>query len=536
MCADFRLQADISSPLKEETMQSTQENQKMKESAHLLLIYPDFIEDEATKHGLGNYSEGLASISAVLKQGGHRVSLMHLTYMPSREEYTEKLRSYGEVDVIGFSVRTTAFKDVRYLAEWTKEASSAVTVAGGYHAILVPNDVLALNGMDAVAVGEGEEPLLKLCDGLCNNGEVDYSIESMWFKRDGEIVKNPVAPLIQDLDLLPFPDYDLFDFDNLAATKMDTALVMVSRGCVFRCTYCGNSQFRNIYPNKAKYARFRSPEKAIELVKRLLEKHPGMQFINFRDAIINMFPKWFEEFIVRYRDEIGLPFTCNLRFDILTEEHVKLLKEAGCYMIDVGVESGDEEIRKKYLERNMTDEQMINSCKWFRKYGILTLTYNIVGLPYETLERALKTVKLNAKLEADRKIPNIFYPYPETKLAKIAIDGGFFDGDYSVKRRVMLDQPDFPERDVLYIFWRFPKLVEKYKRIYALPEQKAKRREAKLDKRILSPWYPRGLIGEFTRFEDWAYRSLRQSVLHLTPGLYKWLRNKKNRIQTNKSK
>lgn len=151
---------------------------------------------------------------------------------------------------------------------------------------------------------------------------------------------------------------DLFDYDNLESSKVNTAIVMMSRGCFFNCTYCGNSQFRNVYPNKKIYARFRSPQNGILYLKTLLEKHPNIKFINFRDAIFNMFPKWFDEFIELYKQEIHLPFTGNIRFDILTEDTVRRMKEAGCYTIDMGLESGDPEMRFKYLKRNMTDEMI----------------------------------------------------------------------------------------------------------------------------------------------------------------------------------
>ena len=212
-------------------------------------------------------------------------------------------------------------------------------------------------------------------------------IQSMYFKlENGEIIKNPVRPLIEDLDELPFPDFELFDYDNLDRSKNYTAMVMLSRGCLFACTYCGNSQFRNIYPNKQKYCRFRSPKKAIELLELLKRQYFCIKFIEFRDAIFNMYKDWFYEFMPMYIEKIHLPFNCNLRFDILDEEMVKTLKEGGCYMIDIGLENGNEEFRKKYLHRNMKNDHMIEVSKWFRKYKITALTYNIVGLPYETLE------------------------------------------------------------------------------------------------------------------------------------------------------
>ena len=130
----------------------------------------------------------------------------------------------------------------------------------------------------------------------------------------------------------------------------------------------------DIDPNKKIYARFRSPENAILYLKTLLKLHPHIKFINFRDAIFNMFPDWFDKFIELYKQEIHLPCTGNIRFDILTEDTVRRMKEAGFYTIDMGLESGDQEIRFKYLKRFQTDEMIINCSNWFHKYGIAQLT------------------------------------------------------------------------------------------------------------------------------------------------------------------
>ena len=310
-------------------------------------------------------------------------------------------------------MRTTAVPFVTEMAGWLKAEMPEIPVGvGGYHAILVPEECIKIDGIDMVIVGEGEYPWLDYMNDL-RDGVKRTDIESIFFKTEnGEIIKNPVRPLIEDLDSLPFPDFDLFDFENLDRSKNFTAMVMLSRGCLFSCTYCGNSQFRNIYPNKQKYCRFRSPEKSIELLELLLKKYPFIKFIEFRDAIFNMYKEWFYEFMPMYIEKIHLPFNCNLRFDVLDEEMVKMLKDGGCYMIDIGLENGNEEFRRKYLHRNMKNDHMIQVSKWFRKYKITALTYNIVGLPYETLELSLETVKLNAKLDVDKVIPNIFYPYP----------------------------------------------------------------------------------------------------------------------------
>ena len=504
-----------------------------------LLIYPDFLEeDKFNKNKRGNYSEGLASISAVLKQGGYGVKLYHMLYMPEKAEFIKKIGEFN-CDVIGFSARTTAMPFIKELAGWIdddEQLSELPVGIGGYHPTLVPEECLSVKGIDMVIIGEGEYPWLEYMDSL-RDGTSRTDIESIWFKvgadahispnsDDNTIIKNPVRPLIEDLDTLPFPDFDLFDYENLDRSKNFTAMVMLSRGCLFSCTYCGNSQFRNVYPNKKKYARFRSPEKSIELLELLLKKFPFIKYLEFRDAIFNTYEDWFYEFMPMYIEKIHLPFNCNLRFDILTEEMVRMLKEGGCYMIDIGLESGNEEFRTKYLHRTMKNEHMINVAKWFKEHKITTLTYNIVGLPYETLELSLETVKLNARLEVNKVIPNIFYPYPMTILAKTAQDGGFIDASVDPNDPVQLRMPQYKYYDILFMAYNFNKLVKQYRRIYALPEAKAIKAEAKLDKKITSKNYPRKFLYKSAKFKENVFIKMKKTLKKVSPKLFVLLKNR----------
>ncbi|HOZ89073.1 MAG TPA: radical SAM protein [Bacilli bacterium] len=503
----------------------------IKKALHLLLIYPDFIEGAKVGSG-GNYSEGLASISAVVKQGGHRVSLMHLDHEYNKEDFIKFFKQFKDIDLIGFSCRTTIFDYTKEMVAWVRSVNPKIFIfVGGYHAILVPDEFMKIPGIDAVCLGEGEYPTLELMDKMA--AKKDYTkIKSFYFKKGNKVIKNEVAPLIEDLDELPFPDVDLFDYKNLSTTKTDTAIVMLSRGCIYSCTYCGNSQFRNVYPNKAKYARFRSPEKAIELLKSLLKKYPNIKYIWFRDAIFNMFPKWFDEFIELYTQEIKLPFTCNLRFDIVTEETVRKMKAAGCYTIDIGLESGNKEIRQKYLHRFTTDEQMINCSIWFNKYKIKVLTYNILGLPYEDLHKALETVKLNAKLKSDQVTPNIFYPYPMTKLKEIADEGGF-GREITAKTRVYIKQPQFPDYQVLFAANYFMFYVRIYKWCYQKDTKVRRLIEKIADFSFTSPLTPRRTLNLIHDIKSKFISRLKRFLINRLPKLFIFLRNKKHNIKSN---
>ena len=498
------------------------------EQVKILLIYPDYNEGDAYNRSYGgNYSEGLASISAVVKSGGHGCELLHLLYDHGEEEFKNKIKGF-DCDIIGFSIRTTIFNSCKKLIQWTKEAIPGCFVyCGGYHITLVPEEVLSAGGVDAVMIGEGELPTLELC-GKIKAGEDFTGILSMYFKMpDNSFKKNPVMPLLEDIDALPFPDFDLFDYKNLETSKIKTAIVMMSRGCLFSCTYCGNSQFRNVYPNKKKYTRFRSAENGIKYLETLLSLHPGIEYINFRDSIFNTYPEWFDNFIDLYKEKIHRPFTCNLRLDVLKEDTVRRMSEAGCYLIDVGVESGDYEIRTKYLKRMMTDEQMISAFSWFHKYNITSLTYNIVGLPYENLEKALKTIKLNVKLNPDKIIPNIFYPYPMTKLHDIAKEAGFVPDVIAADCRVPLVQEGFREHEVLYAANYFMKYIKRYKRCGRLPRFVGVPLEKYYDFVFTGPLTPRKFLVGWADTKAAVYKRLRNFLINKTPKLYLALRNRR---------
>ncbi|MCL1832851.1 MAG: cobalamin-dependent protein, partial [Oscillospiraceae bacterium] len=203
----------------------------MNKKLTMLLVYPDFLEeDKYNKSKLGNYSEGLASISAVLKQAEYNVRLEHMLYMPTKKEFVERVKAHNP-DVIGFTMRTTAMPFVRELAGWLDDDDSGLSdipvTVGGYHPTLVPEECLAVRGIDMVTIGEGEYPLLEYMDSL-RDGTNRTDIQSTWFKQaDGTIIKNDVRPLIEDLDTLPFPDFELFDFANLDRSKNFTAMVML---------------------------------------------------------------------------------------------------------------------------------------------------------------------------------------------------------------------------------------------------------------------------------------------------------------------
>ena len=498
----------------------------------VLLIYPDFLEETKYARNIpGNYSEGLASLSAVLKQGGHSVELYHLTYMPAKAEFIDRVKGY-DPGIIGISIRTNALGFAAEMAAWLDEEMPDVYVmAGMYHPSLAPEETICLRGIDAICLGEGEYVCLDFVDFFAKSGEPDINADSFWVKdRDGVIHKNPIRPFVADLDTLPFPDIDIFDYRNLRSNaQQNTAEVIVSRGCIFSCTYCANAQLRNIYPDKTHYARFRSPENAIRLLERVLEKDPNIECFSFNDAILNVFADWFYAFTALYKRRIKKKYVCNLRIDLLDEKMINELADSGCYLVTIGLEIGNEEYRKKYLNRVMKNDHIVEVSHMLKSAGIIVNAYNIIGLPYETLALSLETVKLNAQMHTDNVIISMFQPFPSTRLREIAEEAGFLDPDVSPNDPVQLRMPGYSRSDMLYIRYSFMKLMRQYRRLYqTLEGESLDRAVRRLDGIVLGGRHPRRLIGAVRRRKHQSLVYAKRVVSRYLPSVYKMLRRKRD--------
>jgi anaerobic magnesium-protoporphyrin IX monomethyl ester cyclase len=500
----------------------------------VLLVYPDFVEVRGATQMKGSYSEGLASISAVLKEGGHHVSLFHMNTPLGKDRYIREIKGF-DADIIGITAWTYVYPHVKELVRWTREATDALIVCGGYHATLAPEEVIAAEGIDALCIGEGEYPLLDLCNNLDSDSNI-YGIESLWFRRGEQVIRNPVRCYPDNLDLLPIPDFELFDFENFLSSRIKTALVMLSRGCVFNCTYCANPQLREIYPNRGSYARFKSPQRSIEYLRAILDRYPFIKYFNFMDSILPLKRAWFMEFIELYRSEINLPFNCRLRSDLLDEEIVARLKEAKCYLAHLGIESGDEELRYKYLSRRMSDQQIIDSFRWLNQYKIPTLTYNIVGLPHETPQKALKTIKLNVRVGAKRTITSIFFPYPNTRLAEISREAGFIGEEVDYTALAVLKQPQFKRYEVIFAHRYFRAFTAFYRLAFKLPRPFSRWAERFFDWLFCTKLLPRRfLVGLHFAWAGFL-SATKRIFMRVAPQPYLALRNILIRLRTGKEK
>ncbi|MEW5932210.1 MAG: radical SAM protein [Bacillota bacterium] len=434
----------------------------------ILFVYPDFtVTEVALRPGRyqveegGWYAEGLAAMAASLQHAGHRVALLHLTRPPSREEFLEALGRYDPA-LVGLTVRSSALSYCAQYTAWVKEVLRVPVVWGGYHPTLAPEECMAFPGVDGVCLGEGDEAVVELADALAG-GRDPSRVRSMWFHTPAGIVRNPVRPLVEDLDLLPLPEFGIFERSRLQATRARAATAMVSRGCPFRCGYCSNHRQRAVYPNAHRYPRFRSPAGAIAYLRKLLTWSPGTREIRFLDNVFGLRQDWLEEFCDLYRREIGLPFACNQRPDLLDRNRASLLAAAGCRTVYMGIESGDPQIRRVVLGRPVSDERMVEAFRTCREVGMSTVAYNMIGLPGEDRSSVLATARLNARARPSAVVVSVFSPYPGTDLYEISVREGYVHPPLDYRARTFLDQPGLPRQDVLLLHLFFRPLVRLYR-------------------------------------------------------------------------
>jgi radical SAM superfamily enzyme YgiQ (UPF0313 family) len=387
---------------------------------------------------------------------------MHITWSIDKAEFIQRLKEFSP-KIIGFSATTPMFKYVKVWAQWAREIKDALIICGGIHARMDPDRTISVPGIDAVCYGEGELSLVELCFKLEDQQDVTAT-EDFLFKKGEEIIKNPLK-LIEDLDQLPDPDRDIFDhpmlYDYSKKDSPSVATFVFSRGCPFDCSFCSNTRLVRDY-GKSKPVRFVSPSRAVGQIVKHLTRYSNTDYVRIDDTNISINHKWFKEFCRLYKLEVKKPYMCQVRIHpaLFNEEIVTMLKDSGCFLLIFGVEHGSEEYRKRVLNREMTDDEIISAFKLCHKHRLATRAFIMFGTPYETVDLMLDTIKLAAKSEVFDLSPTMFYPFPGTELHAVCRKEGFKIADtFSPSWPVaLLDQPKV-SKDSVYLVWRASRIL-----------------------------------------------------------------------------
>src|SRR3989339_281855 len=430
---------------------------------------------------------GLRYLSAYLKRHGHDVRLIFLRGHTQKTgfvyQYSEKILEEVTAlcqnsDLIGISVYTNYYDRVVQLTKWLKQQLKTPIIWGNLHATVRPED--SLKYADMVCVGEGEGALLELADKIANHE--DYSeVQNIWLKINGEIKKNPHRALIQDLDSLPFADYNLDDdyvlegeefvqvkvdnfpdylpktFDKDHNLKVSFGF-LGSRGCPHACTYCGNNVRKQLYEGQ-RYLRFRSAENIVRELKLRLKQFPYIEMFSFIDDAFTAQPlEEIEKFCQLYKEEINIPFRCFASPMTLAAEKLDLLIDAGLQHIGIGIQSGSDRMQKFYKRYNNA-EKILTAGQLLKKHrvNIAPPCYDIiVDNPYEKNEDYIETLKLLIQIPKPYHLSlfSIVF-YPGTEMNKIATEDGLLKDEIEEVSRKSWGLPDFSGINLIFYLISF---------------------------------------------------------------------------------
>jgi len=368
---------------------------------------------------------GALYVAGCLRQAGH-----DCRFVGTRgNDVAAEVRRYRP-QVVAFGATTGLHRYYLGLAAHLKaEAPEIVTLMGGPHPTYFP-EVLQTPGLDVVCRGEGEDAAVELADALAAGRDPRF-IRDLWVKDEGRIYANPARGLRRDLDAIPFPPRELlYDYDDTLRLRPLKSFT-TNRGCPFPCSYCFNPSLVDHYGSGWKKVRIRSPENVVAELQHVRAQGP-LQVIGFRESIFVYSTRWLRAFGDLYRREIGLPYYCHVRADMMTEEMVELLAWSGCHTVNVGIETANERLANEVLRRQIDMRKLADGIRRLKKAGIVVFADNILGIPGGTLADDWATLELNVDLDVDYAAATLCTPYPGTGIAKYAVENGYFDGDFDL--------------------------------------------------------------------------------------------------------
>jgi len=365
-------------------------------------------------------------ISSMLKKHGHKV-LMRIGN--KIDDFRPTILDF-KPDFAAFSIMSGSHHWALNMARQLKIEYGLTNLFGGAHPTYFP-DFIEEKGVDIIVRGEGERACLELAERF--DKQKDYlDVNNLWVSRNGKIYKNEVRRLDEDLDGYPFADRRLYT-DLEGRIDLSVRNLIASRGCPWHCSFCFNDSMKELYKDKGRYVRIRDIDKVIEEA-RILRDTTKTKIIYFVDDVFGLNSQWLYEFLPKYEKEVGLPFICLVTAEVVckNEKYAQYLADYGCLAVCFGIESGNEYIRNDVLDKNISNDQIYKAARALHEAGLKFRTFNILGLPGETLADAFCTVKINIDIKTDYPWCSIFMPFPGTKLTEYAKEKGYLPHDYTI--------------------------------------------------------------------------------------------------------
>lgn len=363
-------------------------------------------------------NHGIAFLVPIIKRYHYKVACLNIRKEISAKEFMQKINAFNP-SIVGFSCTSHQLKYLKKYSDVLRGHTEILQISGGVGSTLDPEWILTNTCVKGVCIGEGEIPL----DNLLRNIEVGRDLcdtEGFHWSLSGTIKKNPVPQFKSDFSDTELPDHSIFEKSVVGNGDGSNGIsIMLSRGCPYNCYYCCNDALSRVYPFPKGYFRIYPVEYSIRLIEKVIRQCPGTKFIHFEDDLLIANKEWFSRFADEYLRRIKMPYRVCARIECITPDILLLLKNSGCKLVFVGLESGDEQVRSKVLNRKYSNSLFIEKCRMIKESGLKLFTFNIVGFPFEGRREMENTFALNKTVSPHSGVCTFFYPYKHTELYDI---------------------------------------------------------------------------------------------------------------------
>ena len=358
---------------------------------------------------------GLVALGAQALRAGHQVKVLNLSGFPWRR--VEECVASLDADLFGLSCWTANRRGVALVARVVKAHHPAAhVVVGGPHATPLAREMLAHHPeIDTVCVGESEATFLELVDRIAA-GRSPQALPGTVYRDGDRIGVAPDRPAIDELDSLASP-HDYFD----------THIVMTSRGCPWRCTFCGAEA------SWGRGYRAQSVGYVLDALERAVARSP-VKMIQIKDDTFTTNRKRVIELCRGIRERnLQFVWSCDTRVDVLGDELLREMRLAGCERLSLGVESGSQKILDA-IDKKITVDEIVHSTELAKKYGIKLRYYMMIGNRGETRETFDETLRFLERAKPHQYIFAALSVYPGTRDYDMAVEAGWLDAEFYFER------------------------------------------------------------------------------------------------------
>ncbi|MBI5343724.1 MAG: radical SAM protein [Deltaproteobacteria bacterium] len=388
---------------------------------------------------------GLAYLAAVMREKGHEVVVYdadanvdkaeEMDFSALEEKYPEYIRQINDLshriweemksviaaarpDLVGINAYTTRVAAAFRTAEIVKGLFPGVPVViGGPHPSVKAEESLRISPFVDFAIrGEGERSFSELAEAIERKGGFS-GIKGLSYRSGGRIIHNPPVEFINDLDRIPYPARDLL-INKGYYTSEDMGLIMTGRGCPYACTFCSSSGVWK------RGVRARSIENVLGEIRKVQTEYGTVQF-SFKDDTFTLDRKRVQEFCGAVNDErLNINWDCNVRVNLIDDELLRQMKAAGCNGIKMGIESGSDRVLNDVMKKGATVARILRAAEIARRASIHWTGYFMMGLPTETREEMIETLRLMRRIKPDFASLSVYEPFPGTDLFNAGVAAG----------------------------------------------------------------------------------------------------------------